>query len=299
MAWHPLSWLRRAAADRSAAYELVAGGRRSDDPADVEGAAGARVAADADAPDENEPEWKKHVRLLRAMLPYMWPKRGEGALKRNLVLAFVFLFTFKTTSLCIPFAYKHAVDSLTNRRFPFKEIVAYASLQVLQAASKEAKDNCFNLVTALTQRIISQRVLAKVCALSVRWHLMRKTGAVLKAMSRGSASLSDFVRFISQQLVPIVVETVVVCIIFLTLFRYEFSCVVVVVIISYITFTVKVTNWRNEHRRVQTKCVTHMFWPAHTRVFIARGLTDAHTHAQNPKARRCVSAEGDGCAAKL
>ena len=226
------------------------------DSDDVElASSGAAFSGSRAVPEDLEslPEYKRHARLLRAMLPYMWPKKGEGALKRNLVLAFLFLFTFKATGMMIPFAYKHAVDSLTSRKFPLKEIVAYATLQVAQSASREAKDNCFNLVTALTQRIISQRVLKKVCALSVRWHLMRKTGAVLKAMSRGSASLSDFVRFITQQLVPIIVETVVVCIIFLTLFRPEFSVVVVVVIVVYIAFTVKVTNWRNEHRRVQTK----------------------------------------------
>ena len=206
------------------------------------------------------------------------------------------MFTIQSDEYFMKEALKEAMKAKEMGDIPVGAVVECGGRIIARAHNQT---ELLTDVTALTQRIISQRVLAKVCALSVRWHLMRKTGAVLKAMSRGSASLSDFVRFISQQLVPIVVETVVVCIIFLTLFRYEFSCVVVVVIISYITFTVKVTNWRNEHRRVQTKCVTHMFWPAHTRVFIARGLTDAHTHAQNPKARRCVSAEGDGCAAKL
>jgi ATP-binding cassette subfamily B protein len=81
----------------------------------------------------------------------------------------------------------------------------------LTDSSKEARDCLFNYSSTYASRKISLRVFNHVQSLSLRFHLNRKTGAVLRAVSRGSAAYADLLRYLSFQIMPIFLEARACC----------------------------------------------------------------------------------------
>ncbi len=56
-------------------------------------------------------ERSSNIRTLRRVAPYLWPK-GEGWVKRRVVLSLTALLIARLVSVSTPFFYKAAVDSL-------------------------------------------------------------------------------------------------------------------------------------------------------------------------------------------
>jgi hypothetical protein len=84
--------------------------------------------------------------------------------------------------------------------------VAAGFFRFLTDSSKEGRDCFFNYASTYASRKISLRVFNHVQSLSLRFHLNRKTGAVLRAVSRGSAAYADLLRYLTFQIMPIFLE---------------------------------------------------------------------------------------------
>lgn len=100
--------------------------------------------------------------------------------------------------------------------------------------------------------------------LSLRFHLNRKTGAVLRATSRGSAAFADLLRYLSFQsarvarpsvgrliqphrphfcaVAPIFLEVGIVSVYLFASYRWPFGLITSLVMASYVTATIVVTG---------------------------------------------------------
>ena len=107
--------------------------------------------------------------------------------------------------------------------------------------------------SAYASRKISLRVFNHVQQLSLRFHLNRKTGAVLRAVNRGSASFADLLRYLAFQLAPIFLEVGVVSTYLFINYDPAFGFITIAVMTSYVALTIVVTEWRNKYRRAQTE----------------------------------------------
>ena len=119
-----------------------------------------------------------------------------------MVLAFVCLVGSKVFNVLVPIALKGAVDDVSSGRVPVTPVLCYGLFRFLTDSTREARDCAFNEVSAYAARKISLRVFTHVQNLSLRFHLARKTGAVLRAVSRGSAAYGDLLRYIAFQARP-------------------------------------------------------------------------------------------------
>lgn len=71
-------------------------------------------------------------------------------------------------------------------------------------------------------------------SLSLRWHLQRKTGEVLRVMDRGTDSINNLLNYILFSIVPTIVDIIVAVVFFITAFNAWFGLIVFVTMVLYI-----------------------------------------------------------------
>lgn len=193
--------------------------------------------------------WKLHKQELWELLPYLWPK-NKPHLRLMMLMSVVFLLASKLSNVASPIALKVAVDRITEGDDRYLEpIIIYGALRFGGSLCGELKDNCFAYVAAHASRGISLRVFTHVMDLSLRFHINRKTGAVIRACARGSESFANLLRYISFQIAPIFLEVALVCAYLFSQYDWYFAVITGGVIVAYIGFTVPFTEWRNKFRR--------------------------------------------------
>ena len=88
-----------------------------------------------------------------------------------------------------------------------------------------------------------------VHALSLRFHLERRTGGLARAVERGTAGIEFLLSFMLFNVVPTLFEILLVCGILWRLFNWTFAAVTLTTIVLYIAFTFSITDWRVRFRR--------------------------------------------------
>ena len=75
-----------------------------------------RWALSRGSSDRREPGlgWRDQLRILRRVLPLMWPE-GEAGLKLRVVAAFALIVAAKLVDVTLPLVYKSVIDSLTTK----------------------------------------------------------------------------------------------------------------------------------------------------------------------------------------
>ena len=211
--------------------------------------------------------WSTHREEFLSLLPFLWP-REEPKLKVFIVLAFVCLIAAKLFNILVrcaavplgawrlkaraaltrwrcaqvPLALKHAVDDVSNGRLPIGSVLCYGFFRFLTDTMKEGRDCLFNYSSTYASRKISLRVFNHVQSLSLRFHLNRKTGAVLRAVSRGSAAYSDLLRYLSFQVMPIFLEVSLVSAYLFARYSPAFGVITIAVMTTYVASTIVITG---------------------------------------------------------
>src|SRR3954470_21439664 len=198
------------------------------------------------------------LRALRGLTPYLWP-RDSRDLRARVVLAVVLLVAGKLVNITIPLFYKQAVDALSVNTgaapnpglvaVPVALILAYGAARVLSQGFNELRNAVFAKVGQRAVRRIALATFRHIHALSLRFHLERRTGGLARAVERGTAGIEFLLSFMLFNVVPSVFEIAVVCAILWRLYDWTFALVTLVTIIVYITFTFAVTDWRIRYRR--------------------------------------------------
>jgi ABC-type transport system involved in Fe-S cluster assembly fused permease/ATPase subunit len=206
---------------------------------------------DAPSPAEpaNRPEgWS----TLKRFLPYLWP-RDYPALRARIVFALVLVVISKLVQLSMAWVYGRAVD----RMVPGMEsavglavalVAAYAAARFGGVLFDNLRNVVFERVGQDATRRLAENVFAHLHSLSLRFHLNRRTGAVTKVIERGTKSIDVMLYFMLFNIAPTMLELTLVSVYFQIAFGWEMVAATWVMVIAYIVFTAKVTNWRNALR---------------------------------------------------
>jgi ATP-binding cassette, subfamily B, heavy metal transporter len=195
---------------------------------------------------------KDELRALRSLAPYLWPRESAG-LRVRVVLAVAFLVAGRLVNITIPFLYKHAVDALTPGKaviaVPVALIIAYGVARVMSQGFNELRNAVFAKVTQRAVRRLSLSAFRHVHALALRFHLERRTGGLARAIERGTAGIDFLLSFMLFNVIPTIIEILLVSGILWRLYNWEFAAVTLTTILLYIGFTFLVTDWRVRFRR--------------------------------------------------
>src|SRR5207253_618577 len=132
---------------------------------------------------------------------------------------------------------------------PIALIVAYGLARVMSQGFNELRNAVFAKVSQRAVRRLALTAFRHVHALSLRFHLERRTGGLSRAIERGTAGIDFLLSFMLFNVVPTVFEILLVCGILWRLFDWTFAAVTLATIVVYIAFTFSVTDWRVRFRR--------------------------------------------------
>ncbi|WP_421950763.1 ABCB family ABC transporter ATP-binding protein/permease [Pelagibacterium sp.] len=195
---------------------------------------------------------------VRNLWGYMWPA-DRPDLRMRAVLAIGALLLAKVASTLVPFAYKGIIDSLgvsgpdaallLGLSVPIILVIAYGVGQIVDTGFQQLRDILFASVGQNAVRQLAYRTFTHVHRLSLRFHLQRKTGGLSRVIERGTKGIETIVRFTMLNTAPTLVEFVIVGVIFGWLFGIAYVLVLAAVVVLYMVFTVRASNWRIAIRR--------------------------------------------------
>jgi ATP-binding cassette, subfamily B, heavy metal transporter len=192
------------------------------------------------------------LRALKSLTPYLWPHDSFG-LRVRVVLALVFLLAGKLVNICVPLLYKQAVDALSPAKVviavPVALIIAYGLARVMSQGFNEVRNAIFAKVSQRAIRRMALSAFRHIHALSLRFHLERRTGGLSRAVERGTAGIDFLLSFMLFNVLPTLFEILLVCGILWRLFNWTFAAVTFTAIVVYIAFTFSITDWRVRFRR--------------------------------------------------
>ncbi|KAJ3370470.1 Homocysteine S-methyltransferase 1 [Allomyces arbusculus] len=189
------------------------------------------------------------VARLRKLLPFMWPS-NHPMLQVLVLLCFTTLLAGRFVMVLVPLAYKHVIDDLTIGTFPVGMIFLFAGARFLQSGFLSNLQSLLWLpVGQYTTRELSVRMFRHLHALSLRWHVHRKTGEVLRVLDRGTTSIVSLLQMLVFTLVPVLADIAVATAYFIIQFDIYFGILVIVTMGMYIFATVVITEWRTKFRR--------------------------------------------------
>ncbi|MGE0093189.1 MAG: ABC transporter ATP-binding protein/permease [Alphaproteobacteria bacterium] len=194
------------------------------------------------------------------LLPHLWPK-GSIELKVRVVAALLFLVAAKVANVYVPLFYKDAVDALspgvpTAIVVPVAALLAYGLLRIMTTAFAELRDAVFAKVGQRAVRTVGLAVFRHLHALSLAFHLDRRTGGLSRVIERGAKGIETLLSLMLFNILPTLVEIPLVCVILWKLYGAPYALVTFGTIAGYIAYTLYITNWRMKHRRVMNEMDT-------------------------------------------
>ncbi len=188
---------------------------------------------------------------LKTLFPYLW------AYKWRVLLALGFLVGAKLANVGVPLVLKRLVDHMTvtpdNPQallvLPLGLLIAYGVLRLCTTLFTELREFVFARVTQRAVRTIALQVFRHLHALSLRFHLNRQTGGMSRDIERGTRGVSSLVSYTLFSILPTLVEITLVLGYLGWHYDIWFSIITAGALVTYIVFTVVVTEWRTHFRR--------------------------------------------------
>ncbi|XP_031645326.1 ATP-binding cassette sub-family B member 7, mitochondrial isoform X2 [Oncorhynchus kisutch] len=200
--------------------------------------------------------------ILSNMLSYVWPK-DRPDLRARVAIALGLLAGAKMTNVMVPFMFKYAVDELnglsghmlnlsdapsTVATMATAVLIGYGVSRAGSALFNELRNAVFGKVAQNSIRRIAKNVFLHLHSLDLGFHLSRQTGAMSKAIDRGTRGISFVLSAIVFNLGPTVFEMGLVSAILYYKCGVEFAAVTLGTLGAYTAFTIAVTQWRTRFR---------------------------------------------------
>ena len=187
-------------------------------------------------------------------LPWLRPYVGRIALALALILA------AKLVNLCVPIALKHLVDNLNLAPnllvLPVALLLAYGASRIGVTVFTELRQVIFARVMARASREITLRVFRHLHALSLKFHLARRTGGVARDIERGGSAISELLDWTLYSIIPTGLEVLLVTAVLVWAYDWSFALITLATLLVYGIWTIAVTEWRTRYYRAAVEANT-------------------------------------------
>ena len=219
------------------------------------------------------------IQKAKVIFPYVWPK-GHPMLQLRVIVCFFILAIGRVVNLYVPIYYKKIVNALTPKQnitdsldltygmtinntgitFPMISILIYIILRFLQGGSIGNMGFTNNLrsylwirVQQYTMRAMQRRLFSHLHDLSLRWHLGRKTGEVIRVIDRGTLSINNLLDYVLFNILPMMLDIGIAVCYFIIAFNAWFGLIVFTTMGGYLIYTIGIIEWRTKYRREMNK----------------------------------------------
>ncbi|XP_012267076.2 ATP-binding cassette sub-family B member 6 [Athalia rosae] len=207
--------------------------------------------------DENSSTWRNAWHKIKTLSPFLWPKK-DFLLQFRVLFCFLLLALGRVINLYVPIYNKKIVDSVTDVPIQFRWdlVLIYVGFKFLQGGGTGGMGLLNNLrsflwirIQQFTTREVEVELFRHLHGLSLRWHLGRKTGEVLRIMDRGTDSINNLLNYILFSIAPTIIDIIVAVVFFVSSFNKWFGLIVFTTMVLYIAATIGVTEWRTKFQR--------------------------------------------------
>ncbi|MDB5834275.1 MAG: metal transporter permease [Caballeronia sp.] len=233
----------------------------------------ARTSADLESMRRNSPsepvpvakgprnDWQTILSLLPYLATYKW----------RVAFALTCLIGAKVANLGVPIVMKKVIDSLSSIQHLTALgraqdsaaiilvsgvgllVVAYAFVRLSTSLFTELREMLFAKVTESAVRQLALKVFRHLHSLSLRFHLDRQTGGMSRDIERGTRGIQQLVSYSLYSILPTLVEVGLVLGFFVAKYEAYYAIVTLIALVTYIVFTIKLTEWRTHFRRTMNE----------------------------------------------
>ncbi|CAG8588309.1 8119_t:CDS:10 [Paraglomus brasilianum] len=195
----------------------------------------------------------------RRLLPYLWPTR-HLRLQITILVCLICLVLGRVVNVFLPVQNKKLIDDLTlnsaDEQYNWKtimiDIFIYVGLRFLQGnvgLLSNIQTYLWIDIAQFTTRKVSVDMFDHLLELSLRFHINRKTGEILRAQKRGVASIVSILSSVLFQVAPTLADIGIAVAYFTVAFDKLFGIIVFVTMTLYVVSTIILTEWRTAYRR--------------------------------------------------
>lgn len=197
------------------------------------------------------------IRVVARVVPYLWPK-GQPGLKWRVLIALTSLVLAKLVAVATPIILGSAVDALAgnsnwlSQSFMLGAVgltLAYGISRILESGFLQIRDVVFAKVGQRALRKVGLETFQHIHALSLRYHISRKTGGLSRVMERGVKGVAFLLRFLLFSIGPLALQLVMITVALAAFYDARYVSVIAVAVIAYVWFTFVVTEWRVKIRK--------------------------------------------------
>jgi ATP-binding cassette, subfamily B, heavy metal transporter len=194
--------------------------------------------------EARRPEEASGWRTVRRVAPYLWPADDRGARVR-VAAAMAALAFAKVATVVTPFFFRETVDVLAPEgeaaradffliAGPVGLVLAYGAMRLAGVGFAQLRDAIFASVGQRALRRIALDTFGHIHALSLRFHITRRTGGLSRIIERGVKGVDFLLRFLLFSIVPLILELALVAAIFFVIFDVWYLVVVLATIAAYV-----------------------------------------------------------------
>jgi ABC-type transport system involved in Fe-S cluster assembly fused permease/ATPase subunit len=203
----------------------------------------------------NSQQGRSRIETLKSVVPYLWPD-GRLDLKVRIVIAMVALVLAKVATLAFPLFYGAAVDALGGNGQAVQSvavaisfILAFGVARILMQGFAQLRDAIAAKAVYNAVRAVAGKTFRHIHALSLRFHLERKTGGLTRVIERGTKGIDVLLFYVLFSIAPTILELLLVCGYLWWAYHWGYVAITIVTVIIYGLFTIRVTAWRTDIRR--------------------------------------------------
>lgn len=199
--------------------------------------------------------WWEYIRGYSLFFPYLWPAKSLR-LQITVVICFTLVMMARVVNVLVPYQVSVITDILSGERegdwgIPWGQICLYILFRLLQGGNgllSALRATLWIPISQYSYQELSTASFEHVHGLSLDFHLGKRTGELLSALSKGN-SINTFLEQVTFQVFPMLIDLAVAIGYFLIAFDAYYALVVTIVTFAYLYITIRLAQWRAEIRR--------------------------------------------------
>ncbi|KAI9755781.1 MAG: hypothetical protein M4579_004144 [Chaenotheca gracillima] len=199
--------------------------------------------------------WWEYLQGYSLFFPYLWPAKSRR-LQIVVVICFALVMLQRLINVLVPHQVGVVVDELSGENgapasVPWGGICLYIFYRLMQGGTGflgATRASLWIPVGQYSYQALSTSAFEHVHNLSLDFHIGKKTGEVLSALSKGS-SINTFLEQVTFSVLPMLIDLCVAIGYFLVEFDAYYALVVTIITFSYMYVTIRMAQWRAEIRR--------------------------------------------------
>ncbi|CZS98905.1 related to vacuolar membrane protein HMT1 (heavy metal tolerance protein) [Rhynchosporium graminicola] len=201
--------------------------------------------------------WWEYIYGYSLFFPYLWPSRSTK-LQIVVVVCFLLVVLQRVVNILVPTQLGHLTDQLADQEnnpgMPWLTISILIGLKFLQGTSGilgAIRSVLWIPISQYSYQALTTASFEHVHSLSLDFHLGKRTGEVLSALSKGNA-INNFLEQITFQVLPMIFDLGIAIVYFAIYVDAYHALVVGIITFAYLYLTVRMARWRSVQRRQMT-----------------------------------------------